>query len=148
MEKNTENARTKPWTQPERTNSKVFASILKERGEDEEVVILALVCLMSADGAIDKDEYAAFEKFVADATGNSDIAVARQKAQEALDRVKASSVEAIVKQCVDALKALRGKPIVESFVEALDVIAEADDDGSWDEASMLESFKNAVEGDE
>ena len=38
-------------------------------GEDEEVVILALVCLMSADGAIDKDEYAAFEKFVADATG-------------------------------------------------------------------------------
>ena len=43
--------------------------------------------------------------------------MARQKAQEALDRVKASSVEAIVKQCVDALKALRGKPIVESFVE-------------------------------
>ena len=117
-------------------------------GEDEEVVILALVCLMSADGAIDKDEYAAFEKFVADATGNSDIAVARQKAQEALDRVKASGVEAIMKQCVDALKALRGKPIVESFVEALDVIAEANDDGSWDEASMLESFKKAVEGDE
>ncbi len=117
-------------------------------GEDEEIVILALVCLMSADGTIDKEEYAAFEKIVADATGNSDIAVARQKAQEALDRVKASSIDAVKDQCVDALASLKGKPIVESFLEALDAIAEADTDGSWDEASMLESFKKAVQGDE
>ncbi len=113
-------------------------------GEDEQLVILALVCLMSADGNIDADEYAAFEKFVADATGSSDIGVARTKAQQALDQVKSGGLEAAEKSCLDRLPSLVGKDIVRSFLQALDDIAEATADGSWDEASMLERFRKAV----
>ena len=54
----------------------------------------------------------------------------------------------IAAECVEDLHALQGKPVVVSFLEALKAIAEANDDGSWEEASMLERFKKAVESDQ
>ena len=116
-------------------------------GEDEEIVILALVCMMSADGNIDGDEYAAFEKFVADATGNDDISVARQKAQTALDRVKQETIEVVIADCVEKLKTLKGKPIATSFLEALAAIVDADNAEAWAESTMVEKFRKAVQGE-
>ena len=116
-------------------------------GEDEEIVVMALVCMMSADGNIDAAEYAAFEKFVADATGNEDISVARRKAQLALDRLKVESLEAMVAECIERLGGIKDKPIAASFVEALDAIAEANNSEAWAEAEMFEKFKKALQGE-
>lgn len=116
-------------------------------GEDEEIVVMALVCMMSADGNIDAAEYAAFEKFVADATGNEDISVARRKAQLALDRLKVESLEAMVAECIERLGGIKDKPIAASFIEALDAIAEANNSEAWAEAEMFEKFKKALQGE-
>ena len=100
---------------------------------------------MSADGNIDAAEYAAFEKFVADATGNEDISVARRKAQIALDRLKAESLEAMTAECVEKLVKIKNKPIAASFIEALDAIAEANNSEAWAEAEMFAKFKRVLQ---
>ena len=116
-------------------------------GEDEEVVILALVCMMSVDGSIDASEFAAFEKYVAEATGNDDISVAREKAQLALDRVKQETLEAMIEVCVEKLGMLKKSAIVPGFVRALDLIAEANNSETWAESEIFEKFRKAVQDD-
>lgn len=113
-------------------------------GEEEETVVLALVCMMSADGEIAPSEYAAFEKFVADATGNDDIGIARQKAQAALQRVKQETIDVVVAECVEKLSALKGSSIAERFTESLDAIVEANGSVTEAEFEMIRRFREAV----
>ncbi|MBA61091.1 MAG: hypothetical protein CMJ76_01885 [Planctomycetaceae bacterium] len=116
-------------------------------GESEELIILALVCMMSVDGSIDASEYAAFEKYVAEATGNDDISIAREKAQVALDRVKQETLETIVNECVEKLPVLKKSSIVPGFIDALDSIAEANKSETWAESEIFEKFRKAVQDD-
>ena len=110
----------------------------------QEILMLALISLVSADGEIKSEEFEAIVEFTIANTPLADRKQVRQLADSALDRIKAADLEVIVKDVAERLPNTFSKDVVAQLTQFITQLSEVDGEGHESEQMIATQYLKAL----
>ena len=113
----------------------------------QQILMLALISLVSADGQIKSDEFEAIVEFTIANTPLADRKQVRQVADSALDRIKESGLEKIVEEVIEILPNAFSKDVVAQLTQFIAQLSEVDGEVHESEQEIAERYLRALRKD-
>ena len=110
----------------------------------QEILMLALISLVSADGEIKSEEFEAIVEFTIANTPLADRKQVRQLADSALDRIKAADLEVIVKDVAERLPNTFSKDVVAQLTQFITQLSEVDGEVHESEQMIATQYLKAL----
>ena len=113
----------------------------------QQILMLALISLVSADGQIKSEEFEAIVEFTIANTPLADRKQVRQVADSALDRIKESGLEKIVEEVIEILPNAFSKDVVAQLTQFIAQLSEVDGEVHESEQKIAERYLRALRKD-
>ncbi|MBA62317.1 MAG: hypothetical protein CMJ76_08110 [Planctomycetaceae bacterium] len=115
--------------------------------KQQEILMLTLISLVSADGQINADEYRAIVEFTIASTPLTDREQVRQSADSALGRIKESGLEKIGQEVTESLPNAFSKDVVDELVQFIAQLSEVDGEVHENEQKLAQRYLKALRQD-